>query len=457
MSETKEMRVGLLGATFDTGNMGVSALAAGAIKCILNAYPHAQVFLLDYSKESSIHKLMVDDKEVHIPFVNMRFSKKFYLPNNIVVLLLIAFMVKVIPFARFRKWVIARNYWLREIDQAELFASVAGGDSFSDIYGTVRFFYTAMPQLLVLAMSKRLVLLPQTIGPFHSRLARAMSGFILKRAERVFSRDLNGLRDVKHLISGSKADKCLFCYDLAFSLAPKAPTQTDIAGLSLAIDRKRPIVGVNISGLLYAGGYTRRNMFGLRIDYKTFIRELIHFLIEYQDADVLLVPHVFVAADANASDRLESDQEVCEQVFGELSARYVGRLGLVRGLYDESEIKYVIGKCNFFIGSRMHACIAAVSQCVPAVCVAYSAKFIGVMQTLGIDSIVADARERTAPEILEVIRHAYGDREAIRRQLTAKMVEVMATVLNLFSAFPCLPGDGTNLSSRDSIVPARTV
>ena len=47
-------------------------------------------------------------------------------------------------------------------------------------------------------------------------------------------------------------------------------------------------------------------------------------------------------------------------------------------------MKYLIGQCDFFVGSRMHSCIAAVSQCVPAVSIAYSDKFIGVMATLGL-------------------------------------------------------------------------
>ena len=47
--------------------------------------------------------------------------------------------------------------------------------------------------------------------------------------------------------------------------------------------------------------------------------------------------------------------------------------------------KAVIGQCDFFIGSRMHACIAALSQGVPCVGVAYSMKFAGVFDTVGME------------------------------------------------------------------------
>jgi polysaccharide pyruvyl transferase WcaK-like protein len=457
MSDPKQMRVALLGATFDTGNMGVGALAASAIHCILKGYPNACVSLLDYASESAVHRLRMEGRELEVPLINMRFSKKFYLPNNIAVLLFLAVLMKAIPSARFRRWITAGNDCLRKIDRIELFTSVAGGDSFSDIYGMARFFYTSLPQVLVLLMGKRLVLLPQTMGPFRRRLSRMIARYILRHAERVFTRDRNGLREMEALLGTLKPGKYSFCYDLAFSLPPQAPASMDIAGLSLAGHRARPVVGVNISGLLYAGGYTRKNMFGLRIDYQEFIRELLRFFIEERGADVLLVPHVFVAADASESDRLENDQAICEQVYTELNARYPGRLGFVRGAYDQSEIKYIIGKCDFLVGSRMHACIAAVSQCIPAVCVAYSDKFLGVMETLGIDSIVADARTQTIPQILDGIGQSFDRREAIRRQLESRMPEVKAAVLNLFSDVPFLPSHGANPDAADSLLPAGTV
>jgi polysaccharide pyruvyl transferase WcaK-like protein len=48
--------------------------------------------------------------------------------------------------------------------------------------------------------------------------------------------------------------------------------------------------------------------------------------------------------------------------------------------------------CGFFIGSRMHACLAAISQCVPTVSIAYSSKFITVMKTFSMGHYVADPR-----------------------------------------------------------------
>jgi colanic acid/amylovoran biosynthesis protein len=93
----------------------------------------------------------------------------------------------------------------------------------------------------------------------------------------------------------------------------------------------------------------------------------------------------------------------------------------------------VIGGCEFFIGSRMHACIAAISQCVPAVAVAYSEKFIGVMETAAIPSVVADARKLNIEEMLTYIGAQYDNREKLREHLDQAIPHVTQAVLHTFA------------------------
>ena len=53
-----------------------------------------------------------------------------------------------------------------------------------------------------------------------------------------------------------------------------------------------------------------------------------------------------------------------------------------------SEAKTYIAGLDFFMGARMHACIAAFSSGVPVVPMAYSRKFAGLFGTLGYDHTV---------------------------------------------------------------------
>ncbi len=419
------LKVCLLGASFSTHNMGVSALAAGAIRCILHRFPEAEIVLLDYGKNALQYHFPFRGKSVPIQLVNMRFSKKVYLKNNIAFLILMAFILKLLPFQKARAGIISGNACLRHIHEADVIAAIAGGDSFSDIYGLGRLFYVALPQLLVLFMGKALFLLPQTLGPFRGRMARFIAKYIIRHACRAYSRDFIDQKSIKKFL-GSKlpAEKVRFCYDVGFVLDPRPPEKMDLGDLFNKKKENCYVVGMNISGLLFMGGYTKKNAFGLKIDYHELVYDILDLLMRKRDTVVLLVPHVFGSP--------ESDVVVCESIYHQLRTRYQNRLFLARGEYDQNAIKYIIGLCDFFIGSRMHACIAALSQFIPAVAIAYSNKFSGVMQTIGVDALVADSREMDKDEILHIIDWTFAQREIWREQLALTMPEVKARVLKLF-------------------------
>ena len=421
-------RICVLGATFDTGNMGVSALTAGTIACILHRYPDAAISLLDYGREGLPILFRFRDSWIPIQFVNMRFSKKLYLPNNIAVLILLALALKFLPWRGIRKRIILANSCLRHIHEADFAASIAGGDSFSDFYGLGRLLYVALPQILVLLSGRKLVLLPQTVGPFRRAFSRAVAKYILARAELIYARDSAGQDLVQKLLGRKYTPKKVgFCYDVAFAVEPRMPESQALLGMTTREATDSVLVGLNVSGLLVAGGHTRNNIFGLVIDYETLIYDLAEFLIDRKKARVLLIPHVL-----GGEEDPESDSVASERIYDVLRRKYRDSVAFIGSVSDPSEIKYIIGTCDFFVGSRMHACIAAVSQCVPAVSIAYSDKFVGVMGTLGLASLVMDARKMSRQEVLASIERAYDRRDALRKQLEAKIPEVRCAVLRLF-------------------------
>lgn len=428
MKRTGPEKVLLLGASFNTRNMGVGALAAGSIKCVRSACPEAELGMLDYAKKGGFINYMLQGRELLIRLVNIRFSKDLFLPNNVALLILLSAICRMLPQG-FRRKVISGNETLREIDSASVAASIAGGDSFSSIYGMGRFFYVALPQILVILMGKRLIQLPQTYGPFTNGLSRAIARFILANSSAVYSRDYRGIDEVKALLGADgSSGKIRFCHDVAFVLDPARPEGCSVEGTAFdGAGQASCTVGFNVSGLLYMGGYNRDNMFGLRLDYRRLVPEIIDFLITRKRAQVVLIPHVF-----GGSEHPESDSEACRKVYESLKSAHGGRLSMVTGTFDQAGIKHVIGRCDFFIGSRMHACIAALSQCVPAVPIAYSRKFIGVMETIGVQDYVADPCTLDAEGVIGVIDKAFEDRAAIADKLKEEMPGVKEGVLRLF-------------------------
>ena len=122
----------------------------------------------------------------------------------------------------------------------------------------------------------------------------------------------------------------------------------------------------------------------------------------------------------------------CDSVYKALQPSYGKMIETIRGDYNPAEIKHIIGLCDFFVGARMHACIASLSQGVPSVPIAYSDKFLGVMETIGCGSIVADARVHDADELLEQVEKIYDARQSLRSNLERDMPRVIRSTVGLF-------------------------
>jgi len=423
------MKICLLGASFDTGNLGVSALAESSIKIILNRWPDAEVALLGMGSADGERHLKLSGQDVRIRVLRMRFGKNVFLCSHFCVLLLNAMLLKLLPFRRFRNLLCALNPYVRVLVETDKAFDITGGDSFSDIYGLRRFLiFGFLQKWLVTQFGKELILLPQTYGPFKRSITRLMAKFILKRAGVVYARDRSSVEYVKILLGNHSVNgKIRFMPDVAFVLDSHEPEYVDVGTLNDNRKKDSIVVGLNISGLLFNGGYTRENMFGLKTNYPELIKSVVDFLMKYEGLYVLLVPHVVTPCSA-----VEDDPNACRQLYEELSEKYSGRIFLTRSLHNHNEIKYIIGLCDFFIGSRMHACIAALSQSVPAVGIAYSKKFHGVFESIGLGDCVADAYQcSNKDELLSTIKVAFEKREQTRKHLDEVIPGIKTEILEM--------------------------
>lgn len=307
---------------------------------------------------------------------------------------------KFIPFNR--KFLFARRgglfSWARQCD---LVLDLAGGDSFTDIYGARRFWFQGLSKAIVLLAGRPLVLSPQTIGPFRYWWSTAFAKLVMKRCRAVVTRDNMSTSLVRKL---DATERLVEATDVAFRL-PYLPS-------SAAKDSIQ--VGVNVSGLLYAGGYRRKNDFSLTVDYAALTRTVLRWFLDQEECQVHLIGHVFVPDTLNS---VEDDYRVCCQLATEFE-----KIIVAPQFASPSEAKSYISSMDFFCGSRMHACIAAFSSGVPTVPIAYSRKFPGLFETLGF-RLVADCTKENAPTILDKITNGYKDRDRLRLTVDACKLE----------------------------------
>ena len=92
---------------------------------------------------------------------------------------------------------------------------------------------------------------------------------------------------------------------------------------------------------------------------------------------------------------------------------------------DPIQAKSFISGLDFFIGSRMHACIAAFSSGVPVIPLAYSRKFCGLfVNTIGYQNVINLYDVSSLKEILSSIKESIDDRLIIKNKIEEKMDEI---------------------------------
>jgi colanic acid/amylovoran biosynthesis protein len=419
-----KMRIFIMGTPVASGNRGVLALGASIVDLCLGAAPDADVRYLLVHKpwEDVLVRTQVGIRMV--PVTTCRMSHRSALRDHLFWILLLSFIYRLVPSEAVRKAIMEQSPWIKAVAEADLVGDVRGGDSFSDIYGLKRFILAFLPVLSVVLIKGSIAHLPQTYGPFRTRTARVIARFLLRRSSVVIARDLESQRIAQELI-GSRL-KVQLSPDVAFALHSEAPEKIE-TDPPLAGELAPGTIGLNVNGLMFNGGYHGGNMFGLKLDYRAFIPVLIARLLSETSAEILLVPHTL----AEPGDP-ESDNEACRLVRDMLTQDQQQRVRILTGNYDAHQFKGVIRQCDFFIGSRMHSCIAALSQGVPCVGVAYSMKFAGVFESVGMKDWVIDGRVTDCDPTVDSILDLYQIRAAVKGDLGARAANARLSLRQIF-------------------------
>ena len=277
--------------------------------------------------------------------------------------------------------------------RADMVIDIGGGDSFADIYGGRRLRRMFVLKFLTHLAGTPLVMAPQTVGPFKKPVSKWAAKLSMRLCKIVATRDQLSTKAARDM--GLTRD-LIEASDVALRLPFDAPTKTT--------GPKK--VGINVSGLLMGGGYTGKNEFGLQMDYPRLIRDLIsHF--QNLGTQVHLVPHVIVPAGRLAA---EDDYSASMKLHAEFPNTIVAP-----AFETPSEAKTYIAGMDFFMGARMHACIAAFSSGVPVIPMAYSRKFAGLFGSIGYDHTV-DCTSETSEAIKTKIIAGFENRTSLQAE-----------------------------------------
>jgi polysaccharide pyruvyl transferase WcaK-like protein len=296
----------------------------------------------------------------------------------------------------------------REIRGANAILDISGGDSFTDLYGPKRLRSVMYPKQIALENDIPLVLLPQTYGPFEHAESRALAQRAVRGALRAYARDAYSFEVLRQLAGDAfNPERHAAGVDVAFLLPAVQPPELPPAVEAKLANPALAVAGVNVSGLIYNDPAKAKSQYGIALDYRAVVRELVTGLLQNGADAVWLIPHVLTPVG-----HYESDLQAAHALRAELEPVLRERVHVLEHRYDQSQVKWVIARCDWFCGTRMHATIAALSSGVPTAALAYSGKTAGVFASVGAEDNVLDARSSTANIVASELVRIWMDRES---------------------------------------------
>jgi len=386
----KKRNIAIIWANPYNKNMGVSALAYSSL-AIFN----------DIFKENQI-----DGK---ITFIGSTFSgKDFVTINDQKIFFSTIVGLNYLNWKSFIKILLnIKKYQVYKFFKFDFIFDIAEGDSFSDIYGNRRFYRIFNSKRLFQLIGKKQVLLPQTIGPFRDPIKEKKAIGVMKKMVKVISRDKKSYDYTAHFLPSDKISEMI---DVAFYLPYK----------KIEFSKDTINVGINVSGLLWNGGYTGNNQFNMKADYKKLIIDTIKFFTSMDDVKVHIVPHVIPE-----NSPIEDDYAV-----GKLIQQDFPDVILAPRFKTPIEAKSYISGLDFFTGARMHACIGAFSSGIPVIPMAYSRKFNGLfVDTLQYDCI-GDCVNEDEDVILDKIKLGFANRQELAQKIKSSNITIVTPRLN---------------------------
>jgi coenzyme F420 hydrogenase subunit beta len=297
--------------------------------------------------------------------------------------------------------ILLKDKILKMYQKSEMVLSVSG-ISFNEETGNRRIYHYSKYLQIPLLLNKKVVKFTQTIGPFYSKYNKKMASLTLPFIDCIQCRGKFSLNNLKEI--GIENNVKLYP-DIALTLEKKV--NEELNNILLDFDGKE-IIGISpnivCENLDESGNYFRE------------MKRLIIFINEtYKESQILLIPHTIYP---NKRD----DMDLCIDLIRETQLNDVKIVNTTQ--YSAEETKYLISRCNFFIGSRFHSLIAAQSCCVPCIAIGWHEKYKEMMDWVRIENNVIYFWEFKEKDLVQFFLINYQNKQEIIKAMVKNIPEL---------------------------------
>ena len=288
---------------------------------------------------------------------------------------------------------------------ADLVLSCGGGNFYAHRSFSPFFIWAILTLGFAIAIGKKVVLLPQSIGPIEGRLQRLMARITLSRADLIMVRERSSLHFVIHDLGIDQ--KAIVVPDLAFNLPP-APALTEPN-----MGREKPLrIGVTVIDRA-----AQTHNFQRQESYENALTALLVRLNKEHKTE----SYIFAQSYGPGIDH--DDRRAARRLFKRVKEA-TGRAVMVTDFRNALEAKAAYIGVDCMIATRMHSGVFALCNHVPTILIGYQPKACGMMQMFELEQYCCDIQTLTADQLYELVRDVLLHRVEISQHIADHYVQI---------------------------------
>lgn len=285
------------------------------------------------------------------------------------------------------------------------------------------------------------VLFAVTPGPFTDPHTTPLAKEVIKNCSMVSNREAKSCENMLNWGFEPPYMKDFACPAFLFEPCEKQIAKELFQQDHICLDDGRPVVGFTIGGFnMPVAPY---DLWPRSDDQYTVFVHAVEHLVNNLNAHVVMISHTNGFDVPPKPFRLINgrDYPILNQLREILLKRgkvSESDVSLVQTPHLPKEVKAMIGCFDLMITGRVHASVAAVSQCVPTVFLTYeqswipSSKMYGFSELVGLSEYVCEPSDEE--RIIACITKAFENRKALKASLEQRIPEVQNKARESFDA-----------------------
>lgn len=380
-------------------NKGAEAMSLIAIYNILERDHEAKIYFLDYGYDMGIaNNLSIVPFRVHPDYLKYLSGKssKIYIYSRCKNFF--KFFLKPRAYIKNREYLIAKDI----ISSADFFIDISGF-SLSSVWGKheIDFYLTWLEAVKKNSPQCKMILMPQSFGPFDDLFDKERAFKILSQCEKIYAREKKGYV----LLNNMGLNNVEFCFDSVLIENKYRPELVlrDFEKYSKLVPRVEPesVAIVPNARLVDIG---KNDTVSLLVMYAKIIDAVssIH--------NVYLIPHA------------GEDLELCKKIKSIFLEKE--KVILIDTILNSFNYEKIVKNMSFIIASRYHSIIHAYKESIPAVILGWSEKYNEVAKAFNQERYIIDVNN--IKEVINTVKTIETEYKNESRIIGKKLIEIQS-------------------------------